>query len=194
VPILGLWLDGAFYFVTGETTRKGKNLAGDPRCVIAASSTTLPPLDVVLEGEARKVTADATLQLVVDANGSKMEWPLEVRDTSVIGPNAPTAGPPPYAVYELAPTTVLGLPGIAGTEPGQGVGARGRIRPNPLAALGSGRIPNSRQPRRSARLRRTGRGKVAACFRRGVRASLDGDCPRIDGLDLKELRSFADLS
>ncbi len=58
VPILGLWLDDAFYFVTGETTRKGKNLAGDPRCVIAASSTALPSLDVVLEGEARKVTAE----------------------------------------------------------------------------------------------------------------------------------------
>lgn len=27
-----LWADGAFWFETGETTRKGKNLARDSRC------------------------------------------------------------------------------------------------------------------------------------------------------------------
>ena len=126
-PLLGLWLDGAFYFVTGETTRKGKNLAGDPRCVIAASSTTLPALDLILEGDARQVTDEARLQRVADAYGSTMGWPLEVRDGGVFGPNAPTAGPPPYAVYELTPTTVFGLPGIAGTE--EGVGSAGAFSP-----------------------------------------------------------------
>src|SRR5215211_4013161 len=50
MPLLGLWLDDAFYFITGETTGKGKNLAGDPRCVITCSSTTLPALDLILEG------------------------------------------------------------------------------------------------------------------------------------------------
>jgi nitroimidazol reductase NimA-like FMN-containing flavoprotein (pyridoxamine 5'-phosphate oxidase superfamily) len=30
MPLLRLSLDGAFYFITGESTRKGKNLAGDP--------------------------------------------------------------------------------------------------------------------------------------------------------------------
>lgn len=128
VPLLGLWLDGAFYFITSETTRKGKNLAADPRCVIAASSTTLPPLDVVLEGNARNVTAPATLQRVVDAYRSQMDWPLELRDGTVVGPNAPTAGPPPYTVYELTPTTVLGLPGIAGTDE-SGVGPAGSFSP-----------------------------------------------------------------
>ena len=39
-PILGLWLDGAFYFITAETTRKGRNLAADSRCAIASSSTS----------------------------------------------------------------------------------------------------------------------------------------------------------
>ena len=127
MPILGLWLDDAFYFVTGETTRKGKNLAGDPRCVITTSSTALPALDLILEGDARKVADEATLQRVADAYGSTMGWPLEVRDGAVFGPNAPTAGPPPYAVYELMPTTVFGLPGIAGTE--QGVGSAGAFSP-----------------------------------------------------------------
>jgi nitroimidazol reductase NimA-like FMN-containing flavoprotein (pyridoxamine 5'-phosphate oxidase superfamily) len=127
MPLLGLWLDDAFYFITGETTRKGKNLASDPRCVLTTSSTVLPALDLILEGEARKVTDDATLHRVADAYGSKMGWPLEVRDGTVLGPNAPTAGPSPYAVYELRPTTVFGLPGITGTE--EGVGSAGAFSP-----------------------------------------------------------------
>jgi hypothetical protein len=61
-----------------------------------------------------------------------MGWPLEVRD-GVFGPNAPTAGPPPYAVYELRPTTVFGLPGI---RHGAGSRERGCLQPNPLAIPG----------------------------------------------------------
>ena len=92
MPILGLWLDDAFSFITGAATRKGKNLAGDPRCAITASSTTLPALGLILEGEARQGTDDAGLQRVAEAYGSTMGWPLEVRDGAVFGPNAPTAG------------------------------------------------------------------------------------------------------
>jgi pyridoxine/pyridoxamine 5'-phosphate oxidase len=58
MPLLGLWLNGAFSFVSGESTRKGKNLAGDARCVITTSSTALPALDIIIEGDARKVTDD----------------------------------------------------------------------------------------------------------------------------------------
>lgn len=118
MPLIGLWLDGAFYFLTGEKTRKGQNLAANPRCVVTFSSTTLPSLDVILEGEARKVTDDARLRRLVDAYGTKMHWPLELRDGGIFGPNAPTAGPPPYAFFELRPTSVIGLPGLAGTEAG----------------------------------------------------------------------------
>ena len=32
----------------------------------------------------------------------------------VSGPHGPTAGPPPYAIYRLEPTTVFGLPGMFG--------------------------------------------------------------------------------
>lgn len=115
-PILGLWFEGAFYFITGETSRKGKNLTGEPRCAIAVSSLVLPSLDIMIEGDARKLTSKDELQRVVDAFGSRMGWPLEVEDEGVAGPHAPTAGPPPYAVYELTPTTVFGLPGMAGME------------------------------------------------------------------------------
>jgi Pyridoxamine 5'-phosphate oxidase len=126
-PLLGLWLDDAFYFITGVATRKGKNLEADPRCVIVASSQILPALDIVLEGDAVRVTDDAKIQRVADAYSSMLHWPLEGRDGAVFGPNAPTAGPPPYAVFDVAPTAVVGLPGIAGTE--EGVGAAGSFSP-----------------------------------------------------------------
>ena len=32
--IWGLWLDGTFLFSTGQKSRKGRNLAENPRCVI----------------------------------------------------------------------------------------------------------------------------------------------------------------
>jgi nitroimidazol reductase NimA-like FMN-containing flavoprotein (pyridoxamine 5'-phosphate oxidase superfamily) len=116
MPLIGIWLDGAFYFVSGEKTRKGRDLAGEPRCVVAGSSTTLPSLDFILEGRAEPVTDEATLHRVTDAYGAKLEWPLEVRGDRVVGPNAPTAGPPPYAVFRIAVTTVFGLPGTAGMD------------------------------------------------------------------------------
>ena len=72
-PILGLWLDGAFYFITAETTRKARNLAADPRCAIASSSTALPAVDVVVEGGAFKVTDDAKVRRVADAYASTMQ-------------------------------------------------------------------------------------------------------------------------
>jgi hypothetical protein len=49
MPLIGLWLDEAMYFVAGERTRKGRNLAGDPRCVITGSSTALPSLTLGME-------------------------------------------------------------------------------------------------------------------------------------------------
>lgn len=127
VPLLGLWLDDAFYFLTGETTRRGKNLAGNAQCAMTVSSQTLPALDLIVEGECRKVSNDATLQRVAAAYQATMDWPLTVRDGAVFGPSAPTAGPPPYAFFKLAPTTVFGLPGIAGTE--EGVGKAGSFTP-----------------------------------------------------------------
>ena len=53
-----LWVDDAFWFETGEGTRKGKNLAADPRCVLSVASHDF---DLVVEGEAHKVTDPSTV-------------------------------------------------------------------------------------------------------------------------------------
>jgi Pyridoxamine 5'-phosphate oxidase len=116
MPIIGLWMEQKFYFVSGERTRKARNLARDSRCVVVTGTTALPSLDLIVDGVAAIVTDEAKLRRVTEAFRSKMEWPLEVRDGRVHGPNAPTAGPPPYAVWEVRPSSVIGLPGMIGME------------------------------------------------------------------------------
>src|SRR3954468_15811586 len=44
-----LWQDGAFWFETGATTRKGRNLARDPRCTLSVAADEF---DLVVEGDA----------------------------------------------------------------------------------------------------------------------------------------------
>ena len=116
MPVIGLWQNDVLYFVAGEKTRKGRNLAADGRSTIAASSSTLPSVDLIMEGEARRVDDEAEVQSVADAYRTALEWPFEVRDGRLYGPNAPSAGPAPYAFWAFNPGSVFALPSLAGTE------------------------------------------------------------------------------
>ncbi|HST82150.1 MAG TPA: pyridoxamine 5'-phosphate oxidase family protein, partial [Kineosporiaceae bacterium] len=72
-----VWVDGAFWFETGRSTRKGRNLARDPRCVISVATD---PFDLVVEGEAHPVTDPATVARMAGvwaADG----WPCRVDDS-----------------------------------------------------------------------------------------------------------------
>ena len=53
-----VWVDGAFWFQTGEGTRKGKNIARDPRCALSLATRDF---DLVVEGTARQVTDPPTV-------------------------------------------------------------------------------------------------------------------------------------
>src|SRR3954451_20369119 len=44
-----LWHDGSFWFETGRQTRKGKNLARDPRCTLSVAAQAF---DLSLDGSA----------------------------------------------------------------------------------------------------------------------------------------------
>jgi len=106
VPVGAMWLDGALYFTTGQGTRKEKNLARNAHCVISIASRGL---DLVIEGNAARMTDEATLQRLAElytANG----WPATVRDGAFDAPySAPTTGPAPYDVYEITPTIAYGF-------------------------------------------------------------------------------------
>jgi hypothetical protein len=106
-----LWHDGDLYFTSGPGTRKSRNLAGSPACTIAAS---LEGIDVVLEGEANRVTDRETLE----ALASKYQaggWPAEVEGDAFTAPySAPSAGPPPWQLYRFTIQTAFG---VTGAEP-----------------------------------------------------------------------------
>jgi PPOX class probable F420-dependent enzyme len=103
-----LWVDDAFWFETGEETRKGKNLARDPRCTLSVATHDF---DLVVEGEARKVTDRSTVAAMAErwAAGG---WPARVDDTGLALTaefSAPSAGPPPWFVYRLSAQTATAL-------------------------------------------------------------------------------------
>jgi hypothetical protein len=106
-----VWLDDRFYIVSGPGTRKSRNLAENPSCVI---SVGLPGIDLVVEGTAKRVTDDAILHRVADRYRAQ-GWEPEVQDGAFTAPyTAPSAGPPPWYVYEISPTIAFG---VAGAEP-----------------------------------------------------------------------------
>jgi nitroimidazol reductase NimA-like FMN-containing flavoprotein (pyridoxamine 5'-phosphate oxidase superfamily) len=107
VPVLAVWVHGALHFVASPTSREARNFARDPHCVITARRD---PFDLVVEGTAAKVSDGAWLRRVAKVYMTKYGWPVSVRDGAFYGDGAPTAGPPPYEVYEVIPTTAFGLP------------------------------------------------------------------------------------
>lgn len=107
VPLLVVWAEGALHFSASPDTRKAGNLMDNAQCVITTSSD---PLDLVIEGRATKVTDDTRLHGVAEAYASRYGWHVEVREGAFHAEGAPTAGPPPYEVYEVTPTVAFGFP------------------------------------------------------------------------------------
>jgi PPOX class probable F420-dependent enzyme len=109
-----LWTDGAFWFETGDGTRKARNLARDPRCTLSVSAHEF---DLVVEGEARKVTDPPTVAAMA-ARWAAEGWPARVDETGralTAEFSAPSAGPPPWFVYRITPSSATALSTV---EPG----------------------------------------------------------------------------
>jgi len=107
-----LWVDGRFYFTSGPGTQKSRNLAANPSCALAMA---LPGLDLVVEGRAAKVTDQATLERLAQRYAAQ-GWPAHASDGALTAEySAPSAGPPPWDLYAVTPTTVFG---VLAAEPG----------------------------------------------------------------------------
>ena len=105
-PIGSLWIDDAWYVVTGPGTQKGRNLAHNPACTLTAR---LDGMDVVFSGEAQRVTDHAELEHVADVY-RRHGWPAEVAGDAFTAPyTAPSGGPPPWNLYRIATTSVVGV-------------------------------------------------------------------------------------
>lgn len=103
-----IWHAGSCWFQTGEHTRKARNVARDPRCSISVATKGF---DVMVAGEAQRVT-DSKVIADIAALWAKGGWPAQLDEsgTGITAPfNAPTLGPPPWYVYEVAPRTATAV-------------------------------------------------------------------------------------
>jgi hypothetical protein len=101
-----IWIDGAFWFQTGAGTRKGRNVERNPACSIALS---VPDADVVIEGDAERVTEPGAVARAAKAWAGQ-GWPAEpaAGGTGITAPfNAPSQGPPPWTVYRVAARSAI---------------------------------------------------------------------------------------
>jgi hypothetical protein len=106
-PMAAVWLDDALHFTTGEHERKALNLAADPHCVVTTGTNELSGLDVVVEGEAVRVTDRARLQRLADAYIAKYDqlFVFEVVDGGFRTGGADDLG----QAFELHPAKAFGF-------------------------------------------------------------------------------------
>jgi len=102
-PLLVVWLDDTPCFATRPGSRKARNLAHDPGCVVTVASDNI---DLVVEGNAESITDVADLHSIADHFHVKYQWKLAVRGSRVHGHALP--GPPEYHLYRLRPTLAFG--------------------------------------------------------------------------------------
>jgi general stress protein 26 len=109
-PLVAVWLDGAIHFSTGAAEQKGVNLASNPHVVLTTGCNGWASgLDVVIEGEAVRVTDEALLGRLADAWETKWDgrWRFEVRDHAFHHDGGEAL------VFAVAPTRILAF----GKEP-----------------------------------------------------------------------------
>jgi hypothetical protein len=92
MPVWGIWVEDVFYFSTGRKSRKARNLARNPRCVVCNERADEA---VIVEGVAREVTSEARLaRLAAPYHAKYRPWKLD-----------PDMGP----VYAVRPRVVFGM-------------------------------------------------------------------------------------
>jgi PPOX class probable F420-dependent enzyme len=73
MPVWGVWLDNQVYFSTGAQSRKARNLAANPHCVV---SIELAGEAMSVEGVAKRVDDPAMVQRFAEVYGPKYEWDM----------------------------------------------------------------------------------------------------------------------
>ena len=82
-PLVTVWLDGALHFTTGPTEQKALNLDKNRNVALTTGCNSWDQgLDVVVEGEARRVTDRATLERLAAAWRTKWDgsWQFDAAD------------------------------------------------------------------------------------------------------------------
>jgi PPOX class probable F420-dependent enzyme len=95
-----VWVDETFWFETGERSRKGRNLARDPRCTLSVATDEF---DLVVEGDAHRVT-DPAVVADIAKRYNDLGWPARPDGSGIALTaeySAPSAGPPPWHVFRI---------------------------------------------------------------------------------------------
>lgn len=106
-PLIAVWSDGALYVTTGPGEQKARNLARNAQCAITTgcNSLNVNGLDLVIEGDAVRVTDEATLLRIAAAYVSKYgeDWRFRVHDGAFHHEGGEAW------VYKVAPSTAFGF-------------------------------------------------------------------------------------
>lgn len=106
-PLASVWMDDALYFCTGPTERKARNLESNTQCVLTTGCNAIGEgMDVVVEGEAVRLTDETTLGRLADAYVAKYGefFRFAVRDDAFWSEDAGTA-----LVFEIRPRKAFGF-------------------------------------------------------------------------------------
>jgi PPOX class probable F420-dependent enzyme len=105
-PLVSVWLDDALHFCTGPEEQKARNLAANPQVVVTTGCNRWDQgLDVMVEGEATRVTDRPTLERLAAAWAAKWDgrWTYEAADDGFAHPEAGGA----VLVFAVRPTKVI---------------------------------------------------------------------------------------
>ena len=95
-------------FCTGANERKARNLAHNPHCILTTGSNALNEggLDLVIEGDAVRVTEDAKLRCIAGLYEAKYgpDWHFDVDNGAFHGQAGNVA-----LGFEVAPATAFGF-------------------------------------------------------------------------------------
>ena len=70
MPVWAIWHEGALWFSSSKSSRKARNLANDPRCVLNSEDAQNP---VIISGEAELLTAVADLETLLALENAKYQ-------------------------------------------------------------------------------------------------------------------------
>ncbi len=103
-PLVVVWLDGAIHFSTGAEEQKARNLEHNPHVILMTGCNGWQEgLDVMVEGDAVRVTDSEVLERLAEAWGRKWDgrWRFEARDGALHHDQGPAN------VFAVRPTKVL---------------------------------------------------------------------------------------
>ena len=104
-PLIGIYHAGAVHFVTGAREQKARNLEHARKVAVTTGTNTWAKgLDIVVEGEAVRITDSARLQELADAIEAKYGefWHFDVAGDAFAG-----QGEDPGYVFRVEPAKVL---------------------------------------------------------------------------------------